>query len=94
MIHPLFAGGFGDQIINFQTAAQSPAANDSLAFHGFDSTASLVFDHLASLGGVAQASMQYYRVADATGGSPVFLVQMAGGSAAHLSSADYHFYPT
>jgi beta-glucanase (GH16 family) len=94
IIDPLSNGGVGDQIINFHTAAQSPAMSDSLAFHGFESTASLIFDHLAAVGGVVQPSMQYYRIVDAAGSSPIFLVQMAGGSAAHLGAADYHFYPT
>jgi hypothetical protein len=38
--------------------------------------------------------MQYYRVQSATGSSPIFLVQMAAPSTAHLSNADFGFYPT
>jgi hypothetical protein len=87
--------GQADHIVNFHAEAQSSAGtSDFISLHGFDPTAQLVFDHYAAVNGVANDSMQYYRVASAAGSSPVFLVQMAGQSTAHLTRADYGFYPT
>ncbi|MDR3536969.1 MAG: glycoside hydrolase family 16 protein [Acetobacteraceae bacterium] len=88
-------GGQADHIVNFHTAAQSAGGtSDFIALHGFDPTAQLVFDHDASVNNVPDETMQYYRVDSAAGSSPAFLVQMAGQSTAHLSNADYGFYPT
>lgn len=92
---PAANDGQADHIINFHTEAQSAGGtSDFIALHGFDPTAKLVFDHDAAVNGVANDSMQYYRVDSATGSSPIFMVQMAGGSTAHLGAGDYGFYPT
>jgi hypothetical protein len=91
---PHLDGGLADHIINFQTEAAASSGSDFLAFHGFDPTAQLVFDHDAAPNGVDDPSMQYYRVESATGGSPLILIQMANGASGHLTSADYGFYPT
>ncbi|HUO97515.1 MAG TPA: glycoside hydrolase family 16 protein [Rhizomicrobium sp.] len=85
--------GLADHIVGFHSIALFPSGGDFLAFYGFDSSARLVFDHLAAPGGVPNPSMQYYRVDAALGGSPLILVQMADGSASHLSGGDYGFYP-
>jgi beta-glucanase (GH16 family) len=87
-------GGQADHVIEFQSAAQNPSGWDFLALHGFDPTATLMFDHYADVNGVPSGSMQYYYVASADGNSPIFLVQMANGSTAHLTPHDYGFYPT
>ena len=94
MADPTTNGGQANHIINFATAAESPDGWDFLALHGFDSTATLQFSHLANVGGNPDPSMQYYYVASATGNSPIFLVQMANGSATRLGSHYYGFYPT
>jgi hypothetical protein len=92
---PALNSGQSDHILNFHTAAQSDGGtSDFIALHGFDPTAKLVFDHYANVSGVPNGTMQYYRVDSATGNSPIFLVQMAGQSTAHLSNADFGFYPT
>ncbi len=91
---PALNNGQANQIINFHTAAQSAGGtSDFLAFHGFDSTAQLVFSHYANVNGTSNQSLQYYQVDSATRNSPIFLVQMAGGSTAHLTNADFGFYP-
>jgi beta-glucanase (GH16 family) len=93
--NPATNGGQADHIINFHTAAQSTSStSDFIALHGFGSTAQLVFDHYANVNGAPDDAMQYYRVVTAAGSSPIFLVQMANQSAAHLTNADYGFYPT
>jgi hypothetical protein len=84
----------GEQILDFHSAAAGGSTSDFLAFHGFAPGAQLVFVRDAAAHGVIDPSMQYYRVADSHGGSPAFLVQMASGSAAHLTAADYGFYPS
>jgi beta-glucanase (GH16 family) len=92
---PARNNGQSNQIINFHTAAQSAGGpSDFLAFQGFDSSAQLVFSHYANVNGTPNESLQYYQVDTATGNSPIFMVQMAGGSTAHLSNADFGFYPT
>lgn len=92
--NPTTNGGQADHVIDFHSAAQTPAGWDFLALHGFDSTATLVFDHYANVNGVPNQSMQYYHVASAAGNSPIFMVQMANGSTAQLGPHDYGFYPT
>lgn len=92
--NPTTNGGQADHLIGFHSASQNPAGWDFLALHGFDPTATLVFDHDADVNGVPNSSMQYYHVASAAGNSPIFLVQMANGSTAHLVPHDYGFYPT
>jgi beta-glucanase (GH16 family) len=92
--NPTTNGGQADHLIGFHSASQNPAGWDFLALHGFDPTATLVFDHDADVNGVPNGSMQYYHVASAAGNSPIFLVQMANGSTAHLVPHDYGFYPT
>jgi hypothetical protein len=92
---PALNNGQADHIINFHTAAQSAGGtSDFLAFRGFAPTAQLVFSHYANVNGVPNDAMQYYQVDSAAGNSPIFLVQMAGGSTAHLTNADFGFYPT
>jgi len=86
--------GIGEQIVDFHAAAASVSGSDFIAFHGFAPGAQLVFDHDAKAHGVVDASMQYYRVVDGHGGSPLIFVQMANGSSAHLTAADYGFYPS
>jgi hypothetical protein len=87
--------GQSDHIIDFHTAAQSTSGtSDFIALYGFAPTAQLVFSHDADVNGVADPSMQYYQVDSPTGNSPIFMVQMANDSAAHLTRADYGFYPT
>jgi beta-glucanase (GH16 family) len=87
-------GGQADHLIDFHSESQNPAGWDFLALHGFDPTATLVFDHYADVNGVPNDSMQYYHVASSAGNSPIFLVQMANNSTAHLAPHDYGFYPT
>jgi beta-glucanase (GH16 family) len=92
---PTTNAGQADHIINFHTAAQSAdSTSDFIALDGFAPTAQLVFSHYADVNGVPDDAMQYYQVDSPTGNSPIFLVQMANNSAAHLTSADYGFYPT
>jgi beta-glucanase (GH16 family) len=87
--------GQSDHIINFHTAAQpAGGTSDFIALYGFAPTAQLVFSHYADVNGVPDDAMQYYQVDSPTGNSPIFLVQMANDSAAHLTQADYGFYPT
>jgi beta-glucanase (GH16 family) len=86
--------GQADHIVNFHEATQAGASGDFIALHGFDASAQLVFDHLADVNGVANGSMQYYRVDSDVGSSPTFLVQMAGNSTAHLGSGDFGIYPS
>jgi hypothetical protein len=87
--------GQPDQIINFHTAADPVSGtSDFIALYGFDSTAQLVFDHYGNVNGAPDDAMQYYRVQSASGSSPIFLVQMAAPSTAHLTNADFGFYPT
>jgi hypothetical protein len=92
---PALNDGQADHIINFHTAAQSATGtSDFIALYGFPSTATLVFSHDADVNGIPDPAMQYYQVDTPTGNSPIFLVQMANQSAAHLTTADYGFYPT
>jgi beta-glucanase (GH16 family) len=92
---PALNDGQADHIINFQTESQSGGGtSDFIALYGFAPTAQLVFSHDADVNGVPDPAMQYYQVDSPTGNSPIFLVQMANQSTAHLTSADYGFYPT
>jgi beta-glucanase (GH16 family) len=87
--------GQPDHIVNFHTAADPVnGSSDFIALYGFASTAQLVFDHYGDVNGAPDDAMQYYRVQSPTGSSPIFLVQMAAPSTAHLSNADFGFYPT
>lgn len=92
--NPTTDGGQADHLIDFHSASQNPATWDFLALHGFDPTATLVFDHYADLNGAPNESMQYYHVASSAGNSSIFLIQMANGSTAHLVPHDYGSYPT
>ncbi|MCK8783309.1 family 16 glycosylhydrolase [Roseomonas sp. NAR14] len=89
---PKYFFGIADHIINFRTADTNGGSGDVLAFHGFGADATLQFHHLAAPGGVVNPSMQYYTVHTAAGDSPIFLIQMANGSPAHLGTGDYVFY--
>jgi beta-glucanase (GH16 family) len=93
--NPAQNNGQPDHIINFITAAQAGGGtSDFIALYGFSPTSQLVFSHYADVNGVPDDAMQYYQVDSTTGNSPIFLVQMANQSAAHLSHADFGFYPT
>ena len=91
--NPPANNGQADVLVGFRTAAAYGTASDFLALHGFDSTATLVFDHYGAPGGQVNFSQQFYRVRTATAQSPIFLVIMAAGGLAHLAAADYGFYP-
>ena len=91
---PAQNAGQTDAIVNFHAAASAGGSTDFIALHGFAATSQLVFDHYANSGGKPNLAMQYYRVEGPAGNSPIFFVQMAAPSTAHLGAGNFGFYPT
>lgn len=54
----------------------------------------LVCDHAAAAHGAVDPTSQYDRVQSSAGSAPIFMMQMAGTTKAHLGAADYGFFPS